>query len=305
VDESASRPLILWSISDGRAGHVAQSRGLIQALAELADCSIHEIDAPPAAQAFAGLFAGRARFADDLPDPDLIIGAGHRTHLPLIGARRARGGRSLVLMRPSLPLALFDFCLIPSHDAPPPAANVIVTRGPLNDVRPAAVREPGTGLILIGGPSRHYRWDLDSLLQQIRTITARQELRWQICDSPRTPAATRRALAGLGPDYRPFDRCPPGWLGGQMARAGTVWISRDSMSMIFESLSAGAAVGLLDVPSRGESRLGRATDSLAADGLAVPYPDWLAGRPLAPPPAPLREGRRCAALVLDRLRQRS
>jgi len=304
VDDSASRSLILWSISDGRAGHLAQSRGLVRSLSELADCTHHEIVVPPATGVIAGLLTGSARFADSLPDPDLIIGAGHRTHLPLICARRARGGRSLVLMRPSLPLALFDFCLIPSHDDPPSTANVIVTRGPLNDVRPAATRAPGTGLILIGGPSRHYRWDGDSLLQQIRTITAQQDLDWLICDSPRTPAATRRALTAFGPAHRPFDRCPPGWLGGQMARAGTIWISRDSMAMIFESLSAGAAVGLLDVPARGESRLGRAADALAAEGLATAYPDWLAGRPLVAPPVPLSEARRCAAQVLDRLRQR-
>lgn len=305
MDDAAARSLILWSISDGRAGHVAQSRGLIRSLSELADCSIHEIPVPPAMDVIAGLVTGSAHFAGTLPDPDIIIGAGHRTHLPLICARRTRGGYAVVLMRPSLPLALFDLCLIPSHDAPPRAANVIVTRGPLNDVRPAAARAPGTGLILIGGPSRHYRWDSDSLLQQIRTITARQDLDWLICDSPRTPAATRRGLAGFGPAYRPFDRTSPGWLGGQMARAATIWISRDSMSMIFESLSAGAAVGLLDVPSRGDSRLSRATESLAADGLATAYPDWLAGRPLAAPPAPLDEARRCAALVLDRLRQRA
>ena len=73
-----------------------------------------------------------------LPTPDLLLGAGHHTHLSLLAARRIRGGKVVVLMRPSLPPGLFDLCLIPEHDAPPARPNVLATRGALNRIQPAA-----------------------------------------------------------------------------------------------------------------------------------------------------------------------
>lgn len=298
------QPLILWGLSDGRAGHLAQSRGLMQALADLTPCSSHEVTAPPPARAFIDLVLRRARFGAALPDPDLIIGAGHGTHLALLCARRARGGRTVVLMRPSLPLALFDFCLIPEHDSPPARANVIPTRGPLNSMQPVQQRDPGEGLILIGGPSRHYRWDEDALLAQVRALIAGGG-HWRLGDSPRTPAATRRALAALAGDraeYVAWDCCPPGWVQAQMARAPVIWISRDSMSMIYESLTAGAAVGLLDVPASRPTRLIRAVDDLIQQGLVTPFRAWREGATPARTATPLNEARRCAALLLDRIR---
>jgi mitochondrial fission protein ELM1 len=276
----------------------------MQALEEITACSRYELAAPSAARSLLGLIAGRAPFAADLPAPDLIIGAGHGTHLALLCARRARGGRTVVLMRPSLPLCLFDFCLIPEHDAPPPRPNVIPTRGPLNTVTPAARRETGAGLILIGGPSRHYGWDNDALLEQVRGVTADRGRHWCISDSPRTPADTRRDLAGLAgsnSEYVPYNRCAPGWLEGQMARAEVIWISRDSMSMLYEALTSGAAVGLLNVPPRRESRLTRAAGKLIEAGLVTPIQDWQGGAQPAPPVTPFNEARRCAALLLANL----
>lgn len=276
----------------------------MQALESITACSCYEIDAPSAARALLGLIGGRASFAAHLPDPDFIIGAGHGTHLAMLCARRARGGRTVVLMRPTLPLRLFDYCLIPEHDSPPPGPNVIPTRGPLNTIRPGARRETETGLILIGGPSRHYRWDSDAILEQVRALIAEPGRHWYISDSPRTPAATRSALAalgGTGREYVPHDRCARDWVEEHMARAAEIWISRDSMSMLFEALTSGAAVGLLDVPARGRSRLTRAVEKLIASGLVTTFQGWRNGVRLAPPPAPFNEARRCAALLLDKI----
>jgi mitochondrial fission protein ELM1 len=278
----------------------------MQALEAITACSRYELAAPPAARALLGLITGRAPFAADLPDPDLIIGAGHGTHLAMLCARRARGGQTVVLMRPSLPLHLFDFCLIPEHDNPPARPNVIPTRGPLNTITPAARREKGAGLILIGGPSRHYRWDSNAMLEQVRALIADPERHWRISDSPRTPGDTRRdlaALAGAGREYIPYDRCAPGWLEEQMARAEVIWISRDSMSMLYEALTSGAAVGLLNVPSRRESRLTHAAGDLIEAGLVTPIQAWLSGAQPVPSPAPLNEARRCAALLLAKVGQ--
>jgi len=274
------------------------------ALGKITACSCYEIPAPSAGQALLGLIRGRASFATHLPAPDLIIGAGHGTHLAMLNARRARGGRIVVLMRPSLPLNLFDYCLIPEHDNPPSRPDVIPTRGPLNTIQPAARREAGTGLILMGGPSRHYRWDSDAVLEQIRALTTESGRHWYISDSPRTPAATRSALAALsGADreYVPYDRCARGWVEEHMTRAEVVWISRDSMSMLYEALTSGAAVGLLNVPARRVSRLTRATGKLIESGLVTTFQDWRNGTQPTAPATPFDEARRCAALLLDKI----
>ncbi len=120
--------------------------------------------------------------------PTCILTAGHRTHLPALAARRPRGGRIVVLMKASLPLRWFDLCLIPQHDDPPQRNNVIATRGVLHEVRPSERHDPVTGLILLGGSSRHHDWDTDTITMQVRqVVTAQPDIHFVIGDSPRTP----------------------------------------------------------------------------------------------------------------------
>ncbi|MFN3595388.1 MAG: ELM1/GtrOC1 family putative glycosyltransferase, partial [Thiobacillaceae bacterium] len=114
--------LTLWRLIDGKPGHEKQSLGLAQALQRLAAARWYDVRVHGTAFASvrAALQWALRRFpaGHGLPAPDLILAAGHATHLPALAARRAYGGRIVVLMRPSLPLALFDLCLIPAHDQP-------------------------------------------------------------------------------------------------------------------------------------------------------------------------------------------
>ncbi len=276
----------------------------MRALADRRPCRSFELTAPPRAESVIDLCLGRARFTEGLTDtPDLIIGAGHATHLPMLGARRARGGRAVVLMRPSLPLRCFDACIIPEHDGVPERGNVIRSRGPLNSVVPANRRNSGEGLILVGGSSRHYRWDNDDMLKQIRAVTGDGSRQWLLTDSPRTPAPMSAALArltGAGRNYRAWQDCPAGWLQHRLGECGVVWVSEDSVSMVYEALTGGAPVGLLEVPARRDSRIVRAVRLLAAEGWATRYRDWSGGE-LPPSRQRLDEAARCAGLLLQRL----
>jgi mitochondrial fission protein ELM1 len=297
--------LIIWRISDGKAGHDAQSRGLTAELDKLIACRIYEIPAPSIFTTLFDFFARRFPAAAELPDPDIIIGAGHAAHFPMLAARRARGGRTVVLMQPSLPLSWFDLCLVPEHDEPHPAANVVVTTGPLNPVVPSADHQAGRGLILIGGPSRHYGWNGDAIIEQVRTITGKIPHQWILTNSPRTPVETAHGLSRLARDgvtYLPYSECAAGWLPRQLQLAGEVWVSRDSMSMIFEALTAGAAVGVLDVPEKGKrnDRVVRAIDGLINKKWITTYQDWHNGTALTSPATPLHEAARCARLLLER-----
>ena len=182
------KPLIVWRFSDGKAGHDNQSRGLADALARLRPVETITLDPLPATTALAALIGGRFARWREPPGPDLLLGAGHRTHLSLLAARRTRGGKAVVLMRPSLPPRLFDLCLIPHHDSPPAGPNVLATRGALNRIQPSSTLEPERGLLLVGGPSSHFDWNDAELHRQIAAILAADPtMRWTLTTSRRTP----------------------------------------------------------------------------------------------------------------------
>ncbi len=174
------------------------------------------------------MFSGRFPAWRDLPTPDIVLGAGHRTHLSLLAARRVHRGKAVVLMRPSLPLSLFDLCLIPEHDAPPARRNVLATRGALNRIQPSATLEPSRGLLLIGGPSAHFAWDNENLYRQIAAIVAADPaIHWTLTTSRRTPAGFLERLSPL-PQLPPtmgrgsYQRLPPPWWGRVGVGGGSV-----------------------------------------------------------------------------------
>jgi len=234
-----------------------------------------------------------------LPPPDLLIGAGHRTHLPLLAARRAHGGRTIVLMKPSLPRAWFDLCVIPEHDGVS-GANVLTTRGALNPVEPGQ-KNARTGLILIGGPSRHHGWNENEILRQVEAIIAKgSDVGWTLTTSRRTPSATTtrlRALTFKNLTVVPVTETGPGWLAERLANAAQIWVTEDSVSMVYEALTANAATGVLDVPAKRESRVVRGIAALCREGLVTRFVDWQTGRKLAPPAMPFNEATRVAAWI--------
>ncbi|MGE0385354.1 MAG: mitochondrial fission ELM1 family protein [Gammaproteobacteria bacterium] len=297
----ATDVLTIWRFIDAKRGHENQSLGLARAIVRLTPARIIDIDAHGFVRA-AGAWL-RRRMPDPLPPPQLAIGAGRATHWDLLAARRA-GARTVVLMRPLLPLSCFDLALVPAHDDPPARANVERTLGALNTLRPAPRREDGAGVILIGGPSPHFDWSEDAVLAMIRAILARDaNLRWTIADSRRTPASMQARLAALGvanAEYRPHQLAAPGWLASVLAGARRAWVSADSVSMLYEALTAGAEVGVLDLPLRRDGRVQRGLQTLAREGWITPYARWAEGATLALPPRPLAEADRCARLVLDR-----
>lgn len=305
-------PLVVWRFSDGKAGHDNQSRGLVEALNRLRPVEALLLRPLPAAKALAALAAGLPPAVwRSLLAPDLVVGAGHRTHVSLLAARRSRGGKAVVLMRPSLPLSLFDLCVIPEHDSPPARANVLVTRGALNRIRPSAALEPDRGLLLIGGPSPHFGWDDAGLYRQIAAVlaAAAAPTRWTLTTSRRTPPSFLAGVANgaapmVGPEGAlkivPVDETGPDWLPAQLARASQVWVTADSVSMVYEALSAGAAVGVLEVPQHRSNRVSRGLARLAAQGWVTAFEDWRRASRLSRPPSALDEAARSARWIIER-----
>ncbi len=296
-------PLVVWVVSDGKPGHENQSLGLAEALARATPTTVHVLPALPAWRAWLALLLKRA-LGNTLPKPDLIIGAGHATHVTLLAMRRARGGRAGVMMKPSFPRRWFDLCLIPAHDGVTADAHTLVTEGALNRIRPAMARDANHGLLLIGGTSPHFDWDSDAIQLQIKSILARTpDTHWTLTTSRRTPDDF---VAQLPPHPNlsivPHTDTSPDWLPTQLAQSGTVWVTPDSASMVFEALTAGADVGVFDLPVNPRSRVGWAIAHLADAQRITRFVRWCAHGTLHPNRHPLAEADRCADWILDWLK---
>ena len=295
---------VVWRFSDGKPGHDNQSLGLVDALQRRIPIDMYDIPVRPGA----GLdwMIGRFPTGSLLPDPWLILGAGHSTHLPLLAARRARGGRAAVLMTPDLPKSMFDLCVIPEHDRPKPASNILVTRGSLNRMQ-AATREKGDrGLLMIGGPSRHYHWDYGMVLEQIsRVIHFSPVKHWVLTTSRRTPAGfaerVRQKIFNQNLKLSIFSwrDTADQWLSEQLGQACCAWITEDSVSMIYEALTARIPVGLLAVPPRRNDRVVRGVRNLVATSSIRTFSDWSAGHPLSRTEYIYDEANRVAAQICD------
>jgi mitochondrial fission protein ELM1 len=299
--QTAHRPLVVWRLTDGKPGHERQTQGLAQALQQRLPVQVFSLPVTRRWAALGDWLRGRFPAGLGLPDPALILAAGHATHVAALAARRARGGRTVVLMEPSLPRFCFDLCLVPEHDRPTTGPRVLVTRGVLNSLRPASARPGNVGLVLVGGPSKHFEWDQDGLLRQVEAIVRAAPMQsWTLTTSRRTPPGFVAAVRGLGLGQltvEPWEETGPDWMAQALARSAEVWVSQDSVSMVYEALTSGAAVGLLAVPARGESRVSRGVERLLADGLVTSFAQWRAGRKLQPPPAVFDEAARCARWI--------
>jgi mitochondrial fission protein ELM1 len=312
----------IWVVSDGKAGHLNQSLGLAEALQRLHPALV--IRQFPAQRGFAATLRallpyhgslwgpapapswGPAPAPSSAPGPApssapaLVIGAGHGTHASLIRWRQRGRTRSIVLMRPSLPRRLFDLCIEPRHDGGTETGNRWLSLGPLNRMRPAAARG-ATGLLLIGGPSPHFHWDSEALLEQLAALCTGADA-WELTTSRRTPPDFLQRLQALGlPGLRALDAdaLPPGWLLERLPRAPRCWVTPDSASMVYEALTAGCAVGLLDLPPRAGSRVAAGLAQLRAQGWCSAYPDHDPREPLRPPPRPLAEADRLALRIVE------
>jgi mitochondrial fission protein ELM1 len=298
--------LVVWLVTDGKPGHENQSRGLAEALALATATEIHTLPALPPWRALKARLL-KSFPGNPLPKPDLILGAGHATHLTLLAARRACGGRAVVLMKPSLPRRWFDLCILPQHDGVKPDAHTLLTEGAINRVRPEHERDANRGLLLIGGVSNHFEWDSDAVQVQIKSILARSpDIHWKLTTSRRTPADFLAQLPGApNLEVVPHTATPPDWLPAQLARSSVVWVTPDSASMVYEALTAGAEVGVFDLPVNPKSRIGWAIAHLADGQRITRFVNWCAHGKLLPNLHPLAEADRCAKWILEWLTRKN
>jgi mitochondrial fission protein ELM1 len=278
----------IWIISDGKPGHLNQSLGLVEALTvrkpQIASQVLSVSDA------WRSLFSMHSK-------PSLIISAGSGTQL--INALLALRYRVLnvLLMKPNYPQSLFSLLLIPEHDQVPPSERVVLTKGALNRMKPA-VKEVGSSLVLVGGPSKHVKWQDKLILDAVDTLISGTGSNCiKVATSRRTPKTLLSELAAnekvelIQPESVAQD-----WLPNTLATTERVWATSDSVSMVYEALTAGCAVSLISLESNPNSRTQRGMQMLLADGIV----DNSLERSHNLTNTPLAEANRCAEIILER-----
>jgi mitochondrial fission protein ELM1 len=240
---------------------------------------------------------------------DLVIGAGSPTHIPVLNRKRETGSKAIVCMSPPGFLqSHFDLCLIPMHDRRPPAQNCFTTVGPPNIATPAAGQDYQKGIILVGGVDRSsHHWDTEAMIHSINELISQSsQASWTISSSPRTPAETEAGLTSLASEsgqvsFFPFLETRPGWVDQQYQKHKIAWITGDSMSMIYEALSAGCLVGVLPVRwKKNNNKFAYSQAGLIEQGRVVTLAGWLDKREQWQEQEPLDEADRCAREILRR-----
>jgi mitochondrial fission protein ELM1 len=300
--------------SDGRPGHEKQSLGVLEALQKYCAVDLDRVTIAPGTllndiSDHLGYLFRTGRRPNVQGSRDLLIGTGSRTHLPMLSAKRMSRARAVTCMTPMVLLRKdFDLCFVPLHDRIREEKNIFRTVGPPNTATPSASSDPSRGLILVGGEDeRSHHWDSKRIVADIAHLMQdTTALDWTISSSPRTPEVTEEMLKELAIGrervrFIPFSETGPGWVEKQYRGNAQVWITGDSISMVYEALSAGCRVGILEVSwRRADNKFSRSLDYLMAEQRIVTLSQYREGRAQWGEQAPLNEADRCAREILRR-----
>lgn len=310
--------MVIYIVSDGKKGHLSQTRGLAQELLKQAaekapqqEHSCHEVDITGKSWLAKLFYTGKEL---DLPRPHLILCAGHSTHLAALSLARHLKCLCMVCMKPSLPVTMFDLCIMPRHDIPEgakPAPGVFTTNGAINSIRPQPDVPKTETLILIGGINKYYKWEEELIINQLTTISRHATTPMVLTTSRRTPADFTRDVHTACPCIRviPVEETGPTWVADHLAQAREVWVTQDSVSMVYEALSSGAPVGILEMPpidgphKPDQSRITRGLNMLINDGSVCRFTEWAKTHELPQGTGTLNEAGRAATYILEHFPQ--
>mgnify|MGYP005672235833 FL=1 len=268
-----STKINIWLILDGKRGHEKQSEDLAQALQNIVDIEITKIEGiffKPLISKFLRLFN-----FDSNKKPDLIIGTGHSTHLSMIFSKIVNGGKTIVIMKPSLPHSWFDLCLIPKHDGIPEKPGIFLTNGAINNIENEKKHNKSRGLIVLGGKSKHFKWDNQAVILQINNIINQHpKIKFKIATSRRTPKDFIDHLDDNLKKNTPifeYEKVKQNWFMEEAKLSKHAWVTTDSISMIYELIASGSYVNLIRLEKKYDSKISIEISRMINTGLITTY----------------------------------
>jgi len=300
---------------DGRAGHEKQSQAIVHELGQLVDVEVTQVRLPSVTVVgrvveFLRILLQSQKDDNGCPaDTDLLIGTGSRTHLILLGYGKKIRKPVVTCMAPEPFLRpWFDLCCVPKHDGLRQAENIFLTDGPPVLWSPVVDRDPVKGLILVGGTDeRSHIWDSQDVVANIQEIASHHlDIQWNVSTSPRTPDDTvellrQVAAAQSNVAFFHFRDTPRGWVEEQYAESTYAWVTADSISMVYEAVTAGCKVGILPVQWHdSENKFQKSIDFLVERGLITMFDPACKTLLEDCDGGNFNEARRCAVEILGR-----
>ncbi len=315
---SEKNTLRVLALLDGRPGHEKQTMGIIQALQQRV--SVDTIPVRVAGMSPLGSLVQTCRLFLPFAGPsesiiaqaDLLIGTGRRTHLPLLLYKKKYAVPAITCMMPASHLrSYFDICFVPEHDRRSSGANIELTAGAPNCSVNKKKHQADCGLILLGGiDTKSHYWHGRQLVAMIEKICATEKKKsWTITSSPRTPQETVAMVEQLSDklnniQFFDYHKTPAGWIEEQYDKNSVVWVTADSISMIYEALTAGCSVGIFPMTwRRARSKFKKNEEMLLKKKLVQSFSSWEEGKSTLPPPIELNEAQRCADWILQKWRK--
>ncbi len=292
----SEKPLLVL-LNEGTRGHLVQSRGIRDRMCELTSLESVEFEVPhltgfdkiryvkfhskklsKASTHFIDLWlkkAGAEKIVDQIAmlNPKgrqiLFMSAGSTAAPYCLALARRFGGKSCVIMTPSiLGVKPFDMAIVPKHDGRS-GPNVLVTLGAPNSICPALLEEQEKELlsdypahhkeawgILIGGDDLNYTiaplW-VNKVLPTLLEAAEGADVDLYITTSRRTQAAAENAIVKIcsgNPRVRMLllaSQDPRNPVPGILGHCSRVFCTEDSVSMISESVTAGLQVAAVTV----------------------------------------------------------
>ena len=271
---------VVW-VKDGKIGHEKQVKVLLDKLSETTDLSVIEKTHRHSflnkiynlinyiTFGISSMFLSQVQLSNDhlyiKHNADIIIGAGNGVHYEIIRLKRLLSKHSkkqikaITILSPTYLKNKFDIICAPLHDKHKYSNdlnNVIYFEGSLSTI---STNEPdiNTILIAVGGINKHYHFEEDHLISQISFFVSLNTTKnCYIFNTRRTPTSMNTKLKLLSDkfdniifcDFKETDLS----FEDILHKSSSKLISRDSVNMIYESLSCIGDTYLLDMKSKSE-----------------------------------------------------
>ena len=252
---------ICW-FKDSKIGHEKQVLAILDNLALTQDLLIEEryIRNPVWLELLLYLLKIKPK-QDSIPD--IIIGAGSTTTIPMLRYKIDNKTKVISVMKPQFFESKFDLIVAPRHDYKMVPNNVFTYIGSLSKVNINPKLE-NIGLIVIGGVNKHFNFDDDYLISQIDfVISLFPNTKWIVFNSRRTPKSFNERIKkstsiekfiDVTSNFEPLDDYLP--------KAKFRFVTPDSVNMIFESLSSSGETYLFDMHSPRENKITKLIDEV-------------------------------------------
>ena len=247
---------VYW-FQDSKTGHLKQVQALLDQLKKEIELSITPINYSNH-EGFSDMLANE----NQLDGPSILIGAGHDVYSKILQAKKylkkntTKDVFSIAVLRPSYKLNSFDLIVAPEHDFRKRRIpkNVILFQGSLASTSHDPVDE-NKGIIAIGGPSKHYNFDQEILMNQLHYIlSVHPKHEFKIFNSRRTPDVLNLKLKNEIDNYPNvqfihLDSSESDTFQDSLNKSSLKFVTPDSSNLVFEALSAKGQTFLIQIES--------------------------------------------------------